>query len=203
MANIYELTGQFLQLLDMLEDEEVDEQVIMDTLESVEYEIEDKADGYAKIIKALEADVDGIQKENDRLTSRKKTYENRIKWLKQNLEMCMRATGKQKFTTDLFSFNIQKNGGKRKLTIDVDVDNIPEEYRIKQPDAVNGDKLREYLKENGLEGQDGSLNCEWCHLDATGREFENQITNLDFWNALNRAVSETQKAKERRISCRS
>ena len=168
MANIYELTGQFLQLLDMLEDEEVDEQVIMDTLESVEYEIEDKADGYAKTIKALEADVDGIQKENDRLTSRKKTYENRIKWLKQNLEMCMRATGKKKFTTDLFSFNIQKNGGKRKLTIDVDVENIPEEYRIKQPDAVNGDKLREYLKENGLEGQDGSLNCEWCHLEPQG-----------------------------------
>lgn len=168
MANIYELTGQFLQLLDMLEDEEVDEQVIMDTLESVEYEIEDKADGYAKIIKALETDVDGIQKENDRLTSRKKTYENRIKWLKQNLEMCMRATGKKKFTTDLFSFNIQKNGGKRKLTIDVDVENIPEEYRIKQPDAVNGDKLREYLKENGLEGQDGSLNCEWCHLEPQG-----------------------------------
>ena len=50
---LYELTGQFLELLDMLEDEEVDEQVIMDTLESVEYEIEDKADGYAKIIKAL------------------------------------------------------------------------------------------------------------------------------------------------------
>lgn len=168
MANIYELTGQFLQLLDMLEDEEVDEQVIMDTLESVDYEIEDNADGYAKIIKALEADVDGIQKENDRLTSRKKTYENRIKWLKQNLEMCMRATGKKKFTTDLFSFNIQKNGGKRKLTIDVDVENIPEEYRIKQPDAVNGDKLREYLKENGFEGQDGSLNCEWCHLEPQG-----------------------------------
>ena len=60
MANIYELTGQFLQLLDMLEDEEVDEQVIMDTLESVEYEIEDKADGYAKIIKALEADAISI-----------------------------------------------------------------------------------------------------------------------------------------------
>lgn len=102
MANIYELTNDFLELLNMLEDEEVDEEVIMDTLESIEYEIEDKADGYAKIIKALEADVDGIQKENNRLTSRKKTYENRIKWLKQNLEMCMRATGKKKFTTDLF-----------------------------------------------------------------------------------------------------
>ena len=168
MANIYELTGQFIQLLEMLEDEEVNEQVIMDTLESVEYEIEDKADGCAKIIKALEADVEGIKKENDRLTSRKKTYENRIKQLKENLEMCMKATGKKKFTTDLFSFNIQKNGGKRKLIVDVDVENIPEEYRIKQPDAINGDKLREYLKENGLEGQDGSINCEWCHLEPQG-----------------------------------
>lgn len=82
--------------------------------------------------------------------------------------MCMRATGKKKFTTDLFSFNIQKNGGKRKLIIDVNVENIPEEYRIKHPDTVNGDKLREYLKENGLEGQDGSLNCEWCHLEPQG-----------------------------------
>ena len=168
MANLYELTGDFLTLMDMLEDEECDEQCIMDTLESVEYEIEEKADGYAKIIKSLESDIEGLSKEADRLTARKKTYENRIKWLKQNLEMCMRATGKKKFTTDLFSFGIQKNGGKRKLVIDVDVENIPEQYRIKQPDAIDGDSIREYLKENGLEGQDGSLNCEWCHLEPQG-----------------------------------
>ena len=168
MANLYELTGDFLTLMDMLEDEECDEQCIMDTLESVEYEIEEKADGYAKIIKSLESDIEGLSKEADRLTARKKTYENRIKWLKQNLEMCMRATGKKKFTTDLFSFGIQKNGGKRKLVIDVDVDNVPEQYRIKQPDAIDGDSIREYLKENGLEGQDGSLNCEWCHLEPQG-----------------------------------
>lgn len=165
MSSIYELTGEYLELMDMLEDEEVDEQTIIDTLEALDGEIENKADNYAKIIRSLESDIDGISKENDRLTARKKTYENRIKWLKQNLEMCMRTIGKKKFTTDLFSFNIQKNGGKRKLTIDVDVKNIPEEYRIKQPDAVDGEKLRDYLKENGLEGQDGSLNCEWCHLE--------------------------------------
>ena len=51
---------------------------------------------------------------------------------------------------DLFSFGIQKNGGKRKLVIDVDVENAPEQYRIKQPDAIDGDSIREYLKENGL-----------------------------------------------------
>ena len=168
MANLYELTGDFLTLMDMLEDEECDKRCIMDTLESVEYEIEEKADGYAKIIKSLESDIEGLSKESDRLTARKKTYENRIKWLKQNLEMCMRATGKKKFTTDLFSFGIQKNGGKRKLVIDVDVENVPEQYRIKQPDAIDGDSIREYLKENGLEGQDGSLNCDFAHLEPQG-----------------------------------
>ena len=150
MAALYELTGAFLELMDMLEDEECDEQCIMDTLESVEYEIEDKADGYAKIIKSLESKVNGLSKESDRLTARKKTYENRIKWLKHNLEMCMRATGKRKFTTDLFSFNIQKNGGKRKLVVDVDVEKVPEKYRIKQPDAIDGESIREYLKERAL-----------------------------------------------------
>lgn len=165
MAALYELTGEFLQLMDMLEDEECDEQCIMDTLESVEYEIEDKADGYAKIIKSLESNVDGLSKEANRLIARKKIYENRIKWLKQNLEMCMKATGKRKFTTDLFSFNIQKNGGKRKLVVDVDVEKVPEQYRIKQPDAIDGESIREFLRENGYEGQDGSLNCEFAHLE--------------------------------------
>ncbi len=172
MAALYELTGEFLRLLDMLEDEEYDEQCIMDTLESVGYEIEDKADGYAKIIKSLEAAVNGLSKETERLAARKRTYENRIKMLKKNLEMSMRVTGKRKFTTELFSFNIQKNGGKRKLVIDVDVEKVPEKYRVKQPDAIDGDAVREYLKENGLEGKDGSLNCEFAHLEPSGESLK-------------------------------
>lgn len=168
MAALYELTGEFLTLMDMLEDEECDEQVIMDTLEGIDFEIEQKADGYAKIIKSLETYISGLSKEADRLTVRKNTFENRIKWLKQNLEMCMRATGKKKFTTDLFSFNIQKNGGKRKLVIDTDVEKIPEEYRVPQPDKVDGDALREFLKEKGYECKDGSLNCEFAHLEPQG-----------------------------------
>lgn len=165
---LYELTGQFLELLNMFEDDEVDEQIIMDTLEGVECEIEEKADNYAKIIKNLQMDIEGMEKENNRLKARQKTFENRIKWLKENLKTCMELTGKRKFTTELFSFNIQKNGGKRKLVVDVDVENLPKEFRISQPDIVNGDALRDYLKDNGYDGQDGSLHCEWCHLEPQG-----------------------------------
>ena len=45
------------------------------------------------------------------------------------------------------------------MTIDVDVNLIPEDYRIKQPDVVNGDKVRELLKELGDD------KCEFAHLE--------------------------------------
>ena len=49
MSNIYELTSNYDHLLNMLYDEDVDEQAILDTLESIEGDIEDKADGYATV----------------------------------------------------------------------------------------------------------------------------------------------------------
>lgn len=49
--------------MDMLEDEEVDEQTIIDTLEALDGEIENKADNYAKIIRSLESDIDGISRQ--------------------------------------------------------------------------------------------------------------------------------------------
>lgn len=165
MASLYQLTGDYLELLNMLEDEEIDEQVILDTLEGLDGEIEIKADNYAKLIRHIESNNDAINKEIDRLDNRKKVFENRIKSLKEHLFNSMKITGKTKFTTELFSFNIQKNGGKRKLTIDVDLELIPEDYRVKQPDKIDGDKVREFLKENGLEGKDGSINCEFAHLE--------------------------------------
>ena len=55
MSNLYELTNNYETLLNMLYDEDADEEMILDTLESIEGEIEDKADGYAKIIRELEA----------------------------------------------------------------------------------------------------------------------------------------------------
>lgn len=165
MATLYELTGEYLELLNMLEDEDIDEEMIIDTIEGLDGEIELKADNYAKLIKNIESNMDGIKKEIDRLNNRKIIFDNRIKSLKNHLYNSMKITGKTKFTTELFSFNIQKNGGKRRLTVDVDVNLIPEDYRIKQPDIVDGDKLREFLSKNGLEGQDGSINCEWAHLE--------------------------------------
>ena len=107
--SLYELTGDFLSLMNMLYDEDVDEESLLDACESLELQIEDKADGYAKIIKGMESNIAGIEVEEERLKARKVTLKSRQKWLKENLEGTMRSMGKTKFKTDLFSFGIRKN----------------------------------------------------------------------------------------------
>lgn len=143
MSNLYQLTNDYENVLNMLYNEEIDEQMILDTLEGIEGEIEDKADGYAKIIKELEVKQNARKEEARRLTESAKVFENKIKMLKQNLFNTMKATGKIKFATDLFSFNIVKNGGKQALTIDGDV---PEEY-TKTVVENDTDKIRKALEE--------------------------------------------------------
>lgn len=144
MSNIYQLANNYETVLNMLYNEEIDEQMIFDTLESIEGEIEEKADNYAKIIKELEAKQKARKEEAKRLTDSAKVFENRVKALKNNLFNVMKETGKTKFATNLFSFNIAKNGGKQALTIDGDV---PEEY-TKTIIENDTDKIRQAL-ENG------------------------------------------------------
>ncbi len=156
MSNLYQLTNDYETVLNMLYDEDADEQMILDTLEAIEGEIEDKANNYAKIIKELEAKQNARKEEAKRLTESAKIFENRVKVLKSNLFNSMKATGKTKFATDLFSFNIAKNGGKQTLTIDGDV---PEEY-TKTVIENDTDKIRQAL-ENGEK-------LTFAHLEPRG-----------------------------------
>lgn len=156
MSNLYKLTSNYETVLNMLYEEDVDEQMILDTLEGIEGEIEDKADGYAKIIRELEAIRDARKEEMYRQQEGARVLDNRIKLLKQNLFNTMKQTGKTKFVTDLFSFNIAKNGGKQSLTIDGDV---PEEY-TKIVVENDTDKIRQAL-ENGE-------NLLFAHLEPRG-----------------------------------
>ena len=141
MSTLYELTAEYMQLLQMLEDPEEDERVIMDTIEGVDYELEIKADNYAKIIRELSEEAKKFEAEKKRLEMRQTTLENRVKMLKDNLFRAMKETGKTKFKTELFSFGIQRNGGTQPMEIIPDVP-VPAEYCRMEPDNV---KIREAL----------------------------------------------------------
>lgn len=157
---LYELAEQWDDVYNMLEDGETDEQVIFDTLESIEGEIEDKADNYAKMIRNLQASVDVLKAEEERLYQRRKSTENHIQRLKDNLQANLEFIGKNKFKTDLFSFSVAKNGGKQPLSITDNLDEIPGKYLIPQPPKVNNDAVRELLKDKEV---------DWAHLEPYGR----------------------------------
>lgn len=158
--NLYELTGQFLQLQQMLEDPDAETEVINDTMEAIEGEIEVKADGYAKVIKNMESNLFGVIAEQERLRIRRNLIESNIKRLKQNLQDSMIATGKKKFKTDLFSFAIQKNGGKIPVILDVkDTSELPDELvRIKE--EADLDAIRQLIEKEGI--------CKYAHLGERG-----------------------------------
>lgn len=157
--NLYELTEQYLVLQEMAYDPEVDEQVFQDTMEGLWGEIEDKADGYAKIILGLKADIEALRAEEMRLAARRKGLETRSSQLKDNLEANMREMGKMKFKTALFSFNIQKNGGLQPLVIDGLIEDIPGRFLIPQPPVPNNEAIRSLLAEKQV---------EWAHLEPRG-----------------------------------
>ena len=145
MATIYELTDEYVELLNMLEDPEIDPEVLADTMEGLSGEIEAKADGYAKVIAELNAAIAGLKAEIERLTNRKTTMENNVKYLKSTLQFAMETTGKTKFKTDLFSFSVQKNPAS--VVIDEPyLENIPDKYLIPQDPKIDKAKIKEDLK---------------------------------------------------------
>lgn len=106
---LYELTDEYLYLLELTEDPDTDPEVLADTMEALEGEIEYKADGYAKVIRQLEHDAAALDTELKRIRNRKSSLEANVTRLKTALKESMEATGKTKFKTELFSFGIQNN----------------------------------------------------------------------------------------------
>lgn len=144
MATLYELTEEYRQLLDWMEDPEVDPQTIQDTLEALGGEIEEKADGYAKVIRQLEADAAALKAEAKRMTNKQKTAEENIERLKKSLQRTMEITGREKIDTGLFKVWLQKTP--ESVVMDEQyIENIPERFlRMRDPE-INKQAIKEAL----------------------------------------------------------
>ena len=127
----------------MANNPDIPPEVIADTLEGINGEIELKAENSAIVIKELEAEMLKLKTEEIRLSGRRKAIENNIEVIKERLYNAMKLTEKEKFKTDLFSFNIQKNPAK--LVID-DESLIPKKYYVKQEPKLDTSKLKADLK---------------------------------------------------------
>lgn len=145
MATLYELTSDYMRLMELAEDPETDRQILLDTMDGMDGELEAKADGYAKVLAQLKSNRAGLKAEIDRLTARMKTIDTNMDRMKEILQWAMTVTGKTKFKTDLFSFNVQKNPPS--VVIDEQyLENLPQEYLIPQEPKVDKTKIKEDIK---------------------------------------------------------
>ena len=142
---LYELTSEYEALLGFMEDPDVDQQALEDTLEGLSGEIEEKADGYGRVIKQVEADRDAIAVEIARLMYKKQNLDKKLDSMKEHLKQAMILMDKRKIDTGLFRFSVRKNP--EKVVLDqTDVYKLPEQYlKYKEPD-VDKAAIKEDLK---------------------------------------------------------
>lgn len=162
-SSLYELTSEYLELMDWMNDPETDSQAIADTLEGIQGEIEQKAENYCKMVRQFEADAEAYAKEADRFNQKKAICENNAKRMKLALQNAMVATGhddKNGLNAGLFKLKVVNNGGLKPLVIDGDV---PSDF-IKFVPQNDNEAIRKFL-----DGLDEGDKCDWAHYGDRGR----------------------------------
>lgn len=142
--NLYEITNNLLALQELLESDELDPDVLADTMEAVEGEYEIKLEGYCRVIKNLESTVTAVKNEVDRLNAKRKSLERNIDSLKSRMFDSMKTTGNTKIKGELFTVSIQKNGGKAPIIVDVDTAELPDNL-VRITESPDIDAIRRYI----------------------------------------------------------
>lgn len=104
---LYEMSLAAQALLDMLMNDEIDEQTFNDTVEGMG--AIEKVEGYCQIINQLKAESSVFKAEIDRLNKRKKTLDNRIEWLKNQLLHFYQSNGSKKINAGTFTVTVRKS----------------------------------------------------------------------------------------------
>ena len=159
---LFDLTGQMLELKNMLceciDDTEL-EQIINDSIESVEGALEVKAEGYVKVIQQMEMEQERCDQLACEWQMKSNIRKNAIKRMKDKLTQALIAIDKADgIKAGDYTLKVVKNGGQAPIIYD-DESAIPQSLmRIKyEKDAK---LIREYLTEHP--------DTKWAHIGERG-----------------------------------
>jgi len=141
-VSLYELADEFKNALEELTD--LDDEYILDTLESIQGEFKLKSINVAKFIRNLEHTAEGIKETERKQADRRKNLEQKILRLKEYLKSNLENIGLDKIENDELVITIQKNPHKVSI---IDEQLIPKEYfEIQEQVSINKTKIKEDLK---------------------------------------------------------
>lgn len=136
-SNLHEIESRYHAAMALLYDDDTPEDVALDTIESVEGEMEVKAEAYAAIIGNLEHLADGIREQEKRQAERRKSLESKADRLRLRLLEAMVSGGIPRFETARFRIAVRANP--EKVVID-DESLIPADYKREIPAHYETDK---------------------------------------------------------------
>lgn len=142
--NLYDLTTEFLELAQQLEEMELDEQLIKDTLEGASLSLEEKAENIIKFSKNLQAMAEARENEAKRLNELAKKDLKKSQGLLNYLDQHLKMLNKSKLTAGIFEVKYRKGSE----VIEVDETKLPKHYYVPQPPKPMGKtELKKLVKE--------------------------------------------------------
>lgn len=142
MSNLFDLTSDFLDVLNKL-DEGYTVEELQDTLDSIQVDMDTKIDNTVGLIKSVDGDIEIVDKEIKRLQEVKKQKENTTKNLKNYLQTSLDLQNKDNYRTSKNYIYKRKNGASKDV---VDESKIPKEYWVSQAPKLNSKMLTDDLK---------------------------------------------------------
>lgn len=165
MSKLYEISGDFAELFDQLDDlteqaadagisREDAETAWFDTLDGIEAEFNDKAENVALCIKNLTALADAMRAEEKRLAERRRVYEHQASRLKDYLLQNMDTMHLKKVDGIRAKITVRTNSqslqiaNESELVKQLQASNLDDLLRYKSPE-LQKTKIKAYLQDGG------------------------------------------------------
>ncbi len=155
---LYEIAETYRKALETLGDLDLPDQVVQDTLEGLQGDLQAKGTNVAAFCLHLESMSNAIKDAETKMAHRRKVLENRADNIRSYLKTCMETAGISKIECPYFKLQIKKNPPK--TVID---GTVPEEFmRTPPPPPPVPDKkaIADFLKENTV---------DWAHQEQSTR----------------------------------
>lgn len=108
--SLYELSANYIAAIDLFTDpeQEIDQQTVIDTMELLDGDLEEKLISVGKFILSIENQIDGIAQAEKRMADRRRALTNKADWLREYLKNSMQHTGKTKLAASDLALSLAK-----------------------------------------------------------------------------------------------
>ena len=142
--SLYEITGAFPKLMAQEEMSEEDKNKVEEELTTL---LQKKSNSVIAYSKNIELAIKAMKEEETRISTNRKTLENRLEQFKKHVKECMEGNGINKIETDLGTLSIARSP----ISIEiVNEEEIPDEYKeVIFTTKVDKKKIAEAFKSTG------------------------------------------------------